>query len=549
MKRFCAMLKTIQCDQFIEKGRVRPPITFKRGLNTILGDEVATNSIGKSTFLMILDFVYGGDDYIRRSIDVHHHIGPHTINFAFEFEDGLHYFSRATDDPNTINICDESYQSIKAIPKDRYTKLLSAKFKLDLPGLTLRNAIGRFFRIHGRETLDAKHPLQAAAKEPRKDGIDALLKLFGHYETIKNQMTLAEIAEQEEKMFKGAQKYNYLPSVTTQEQYKKNEKRMIELEKEIQRLTKDSTEGFATLETIHTESLAELHQQLQTEKRHFISLTSELDSMENAETKKSTLQKDSEKLQQFFPSINMKKLEDIEDFHRKISEFLRSEFKEKKANLQSILDLSSQRISQLELQVTELGNTPNVTHAILNRYSEKQQELYRLQAGNQAYETKIRLKQKTKELKDLLNTITLQLNQATESEINAVMNELNELINGKKMAPHLNIEDSTRYHFSTPNDHGTGSQHKGLILFDLAILKTTSLPLLVHDSVLLKQIEDGTLEDLLHLYSQTHKQIFITFDKKKSCTKKAQEILRTTEVLHLYPNGGELFGHAWNISN
>ena len=59
------MLKKIQCDKFISKGQVRPPIEFKKGLNTILGGVNANNSIGKSTLLLIIDFAYGGNSYLN----------------------------------------------------------------------------------------------------------------------------------------------------------------------------------------------------------------------------------------------------------------------------------------------------------------------------------------------------------------------------------------------------------------------------------------------------------------------------------------------------
>ena len=69
-KRGCyAMLVEIRCDEFISYGEKRPPITFHTGLNTVLGDETGSNSIGKSTFLMIVDFVFGGNDYVTRSLD------------------------------------------------------------------------------------------------------------------------------------------------------------------------------------------------------------------------------------------------------------------------------------------------------------------------------------------------------------------------------------------------------------------------------------------------------------------------------------------------
>ena len=44
-------------------GKPRKPIIFHEGLNTVLGGQSADNSIGKSTFLLIIDYVFGGDTY------------------------------------------------------------------------------------------------------------------------------------------------------------------------------------------------------------------------------------------------------------------------------------------------------------------------------------------------------------------------------------------------------------------------------------------------------------------------------------------------------
>ena len=87
-------------------------------------------------------------------------------------------------------------------------------------------------------------------------------------------------------------------------------------------------------------------------------------------------------------------------------------------------------------------------------------------------------------------------------------------------------------------------RYKGLILFDLAVLQSSNLPFLVHDSVLLLQIENEVVERILDYYSKSEKQIFIAFDK--TATEKAMEILKKAEVLHLTRGGNELFGRAWN---
>lgn len=545
------MLKAIQCNKFMEQGQVRPPIIFKRGLNTILGDEAAANSIGKSTLLMIIDFVYGGDDYIRRSIDIQEHVGPHTINFTFEFAGDLYYFSRATNEPTKISICNEQYQPQKVISKDEYTAFLLEKFQLDLPGLTLRNAIGRFFRVYGRETLEEKYPLRSATRETEKAGIEGFLKLFDRYREVAIQTKVAEAAKEEEKTFRDARKYNYLPATRNKVEYQANEERMLKLKDSLKHLMRESSAGFVDLDSFQTEELADLRQQLSLAKRRLTQLTNELEGMEtDHHFQKQVFEKNYAALQQFFPGLHVRKLEEIENFHKQTAAILKKESQAKCERLQILIDLATQQIAQLETQISELGSTPNVNHAILDKFAKMQAELHSLQIANNNYNKKEQLKEQTKASTHLLNLIVLEVIDQAQAEVNAMMSELNNFIyQGERTAPRLTIENASHYRFWTPNDCGTGSQYKGLIIFDLAALKMTNLPLLVHDSVLLKQIEDQALEAILELYEATDKQIFIVLDKKTSFTHKAQEILNNTAILQLYPNGGELFGRAWNHVN
>ena len=55
------MLVEMMSPAFKEKDEVRPPIRFKDGLNVVLGKEDGTNSIGKSSALLAIDFVFGGN--------------------------------------------------------------------------------------------------------------------------------------------------------------------------------------------------------------------------------------------------------------------------------------------------------------------------------------------------------------------------------------------------------------------------------------------------------------------------------------------------------
>lgn len=75
------MLVEIMCDEFKDHGTPRGRIQLHAGLNTVMGSSSGSNSIGKSTFLMIIDFVFGGDDYVEKLTDVQTEVGEHIKDF------------------------------------------------------------------------------------------------------------------------------------------------------------------------------------------------------------------------------------------------------------------------------------------------------------------------------------------------------------------------------------------------------------------------------------------------------------------------------------
>lgn len=59
------MLVEMRSPVFKEKGKERPPIRFKEGLNVVLGKEDGAMSIGKSSSLLAIDFVFDGSTYVK----------------------------------------------------------------------------------------------------------------------------------------------------------------------------------------------------------------------------------------------------------------------------------------------------------------------------------------------------------------------------------------------------------------------------------------------------------------------------------------------------
>ena len=86
------MLVGIECDKFINHGSPRGLITFHEGINAIFGDG-KKNSLGKSTFLLIIDFCFGGKDYITIESETINLLGPHTIYFDFNDHGKIRHFS------------------------------------------------------------------------------------------------------------------------------------------------------------------------------------------------------------------------------------------------------------------------------------------------------------------------------------------------------------------------------------------------------------------------------------------------------------------------
>lgn len=134
-----------------------------------------------------------------------------------------------------------------------------------------------------------------------------------------------------------------------------------------------------------------------------------------------------------------------------------------------------------------------------------------------------------------------------QNALNGKMKEFNDtLFDESRKAPRLTFSDYGGYHFETPDDTGTGSNYKGMVIYDLAVLYTTDLPAIAHDSLILKNIGDNAIDGIMRIYNQSNKQIFIAFDKQAAYRSATQEILAKNKVLMLSDAGCELYGQSWN---
>ena len=546
------MLMEIFCEKFLEHGKHRGAITFHPGLNIILGSETGSNSIGKSTFLMIVDFIFGGSDYIDKLTDVQSKVGEQRICFAFKFQSGIYYFSRSSVNYKEVCVCDRDYNIKDSVPWsiDMYTSFLQKEYELNLPGLTFRNAIGRFSRIKDA-FIDERHPIQQVQREKESSGIKALLKLVELYSDIEKKDSLAKEAKNKYDAFISAQKYKYIPSASNQSECKKNSLIIEELTKQLYELENQYSESICGMAEIKAKIISDTKKELSKLRRQYSRLSSEIDSMRDDQSLNSSkFRGNFDGLIHFFPNVNLKRIEDIEQFHENVTNILKDEFQKTEEQL-----LNAQKLLKFEIDYREnflkiLGVKTNVPRVIFEKYSTIKNKITKLQEANDSYDKKKKLNDEKKITKQELDKVVLDSVLEMQEKINSKMKELNDAIyDGKKSSPILTIKDSDHYDFSTPNDLGTGSKYKGIIVFDLAMLELTKLPVIIHDSIMLKHIEDNAIEKILELYTRTNKQVFIALDKKGSYSQKAQNIMQTSTVLQLGSDSAALFGKTWNSAD
>ena len=533
------MLREIYCEEFHQK-----KIEFSDGLNVVLGTKTADNSIGKSTFMLVVDFVFGGSTYAK-STDILNNVDPHNICFKFEFNGELYYFSRQNTNSDTVWKCDENYHPLEAFSKDAYCKWLSQKYNIDIPQLSFRDAVGRYIRAYGKKNIDEFRPLNATAVENGNKACLTLLKLFGRYQIIAQLESSAKTAQEALSVFEKAQKLQYVSKIGKRE-YNSNQKEIEKLQREIADISSGLEKGLLDADATASEEAIRIKKELSRAKRMRSGIKSKISTLdENIEYRFSQTSNTYSELQKFFPEVNVRHIEEIELFHKKISGIFKDELKEEKRVLLKQLAEYDAIVTALENQLQQLIKYPNLSKIVLQKYADTLKEINKMIAENEAHEKADALKAAKRDAVEALNNAKSEQFGIVEKAINAEMERINnELYTEKFNAPTIHFTDSN-YNFFTPNDTGTGIAYKGLVVFDLAIMHLTNLPILVHDSVVLKQISDDAVESIINQYISCGKQVVIALDKQESYSDKTAEMLTQYAILRLAPNGEELFGRSW----
>ena len=542
------MLIEMTSPVFKVKGKERPPIRFKEGLNVVLGKEDGENSIGKSSAMLAIDFAFGGNTYLDS--DGVRHIGNHTIFFAFSFNGKPYYFARNTASPDDIHVCSEEYQLTGDVwTKHEFANWLKEKYHIDFAGLSFRETMSSFFRIYGKENTDERRPLKGLPGESMQKSIDILVKLFDRYKDV--EVFNGRLEEQKKKLaaYREARKYRFVPDlVGGKAQYNENAAQIRSLQIELDNLTEEQVEDQKDVDI----EKSRIKSQLQASK---LRLETEMQSKQrrlsllnmSLEYGLYPTEADLSALQEFFPEVNIRKLYEVEKYHQKLAAILDEQFTSERQLVDEEIANLQEQIKELQAQISQLGFVGNLSKEFLDKHSEIKGRIDALKAQNEAYLTLTDLQDARKKADEMLKRSIEDILADIERSINDKMKEFNDsLFTESRKAPHLHFNEYNSYRFETPDDTGTGSNYKGMVVYDLAVLYLMDLPAIAHDSLILKNIGDGHVDGIVKIYTHSKKQVFIAFDKQSAYIPDTQRVLADNTVLKLSDDNCELYGESWN---
>jgi Uncharacterised protein conserved in bacteria (DUF2326) len=508
-------------------------VSFHSGLNVILGDANATNSIGKSTMLMVIDFAFGGKDLLVHNDDVVKELGHHEYFFTFRFDDETHRFCRDTSQPDTAYPCGVDFELGPPMTLEAYTAFLRQAYEIELPDLSFRALVGLYTRVWGKENLDPSQPLHIVPSKSGEECVDNLIKAFDRYGTIRDIALKLDSTEKELKAWGSARNYRVIPTIQ-KKGYDENQKNIATLESELSDIRTNLARYTANVSEVVNRELLELKEQKDRLLALRLTLASQLQRVQsNLRGNRTVRSENFQELVRFFPAINQDRLARVGAFHSGVARILRSELAESQKQIEDQLAGIDQELVSLDQRMARSLNTVEAPAALVDRVAEVATRIKSAREENDRYDHEAGLRAEMTQLKgDLRNekdTVLVVIEKTINDGMRRIMTER---FGPDRKSPYLQLRERG-YSFEVEEDTGTGVAYTGLVLFDLTIFLLTRLPILVHDTVVFKNIENDSVSRILPVYLETAKQSFIALDEIEKYGPKTFAFLLEHQVLQL----------------
>jgi hypothetical protein len=536
------MLKAIHSDKF-KKG----PIHFHAGLNVVVGDPEAKNSIGKSTALMLIDFAFGGSgfyDYDGGAIEA---LGHHIYYFDFEFNNEKFTFSRSTENKTEV-IRHYSEEKTERMSIDDFNEFLKSQYLLNNSIGTWRSIITTYSRIWGKTNQNIAKPLESHTKQTESDAINILIDVFEKSSEIQLANNNFRIKTKYKTVLNQSLEMNFIPKIN-KTQYNQNKKTIQDRQGVIEAIKSSFATAITAYNQLMNESMIELGNKKHALLRDRSDLTERIARIKRDLSLSShSVSKNMRLLVDFFPNANKEKIETIEVFHNKIGKILAVELQNDLNAAQASLDLIDREISQIDLSIEtglRLHNTPN---DIFEKAFQAKKELEEAANGNLYFEKREAAKTAWRTAKqEVANLRTIILEEVAQ-KINTELRFITDHTLSKERQSPIFWVNGNSYGLHGVQDTGTGKSFLNLLSFDLAILKLTKVPFIIHDSFLFKNIENTAVSKLIELYSTFEKQIFISLDEVQKYTSNSINTVKSCAVINLDANN-MLYVKDWRNSS
>lgn len=527
------MLKEIHCTFFNHAS-----ITFHQGLNIVLGDDDAKNSIGKSTALMIIDFVHGGRSFLKDHAGAIKTLGHHHYNFSFEFAGKLYYFSRSTDASDLVYVCDERYTRLEELTIENYCKTLKDLYGLTILESSFRSIVSPFTRIWKKGCLEPDQPFISDLKEPVGTAINRLIDIFERSGDIAAEKKVIDKHKERKKLISRSMTENIIPNIN-KTQFKSNTKTIADNTLQIEQLKQGFRGSLNAYEALFDKDLQRLNQRKNELNKLRTDLQSKVKRLQREITGVTPRVIANIKLiAEFFPTVNVERLEQVEAFHQSIGHIVKKELKNELASAKLEESSLTNEIMSLEQQIQTALNSKGMPDDLFKRVFELKEITDKASEENKFFEKKAQIVEAIKISADRLDEIFTQIFIDIEGRLNLKLKGFNKVVyDPTRNSSELRIKNSSSYIFTSPGDTGTGKSYAGLIGFDRAMLSLTRLPFVIHDSVVYKNIEVAAIQKILRIMASVKsKQIFLSFDEAKKFGPQTEGLIKKFMVLKLSHN-------------
>lgn len=501
------MLCEIKCDAFNKNCK---DILFNDGLNIVLGQDNKANSIGKSTFLLAVDFTFGGNSYVEPKNKIVKLFGDHTIFFSHKFANKTYFFSRSTKNPDAVGIFDENYASKNDVMKlNDFNVFLKKQYQLEQCGLNFREVVSVYSHIAGRFETDFENPLKNNGDTSQSKSILRFEKLFDEYAKVKPKAEAQALAEKKTRTFKDAENFGFIrKSISSSKDAEKLKSELEKLKAEIAAMKDGKIQAMFEFEGKTAQETADVKKELKALRSTRTRLQSELASIQKLDKAAKPSEKDLQVLQSYFPNVNLKKIEDVTNFHSNLFKIFNEECDDETEKLQEKLSDVSAKIEQLEKQISPV--LKDIPQTVLEEYGKKAIKIEELEKTLKSYEFKKELLANQSATENEFRITQDEALSSIAKKVNLALENFDE----KGTCPiQFEFQTQKSYRLFRENDVGTGTKHLNLIIFDLAVLSITKVPFLIHDSYIFHELEDERLNFALSLYADFcknyKKQIFI----------------------------------------